>query len=83
MCKSLKKGQNYGVRKPLKGNTKFAKRQISLIKPEVTHNKLNSTQIKNNLNLLGTFKHVAYIRQKNENIKWQKLKCKPMLKKTA
>lgn len=30
----FKKGQNYGVRKPIKGNKKLTKRQINAIRPE-------------------------------------------------
>ena len=48
---------------------------------EATRNTLNSTQIKNKLNLPVTSKHVAHILRKDENIKWKKPKCKPMLKK--
>ena len=53
----FKKEQNYGVRKPAKGNTKLTKRQINLIKLEANCNKLNSTQIKKKINLPVTSKH--------------------------
>ena len=77
----FKKGQNNGVRKSTKGNTKLTRRQLNLIKQEATRNKLNSTQIRNKLNLPVTSKHVAHILRNDENIKWKKPKCKPMLKK--
>lgn len=76
----LKKGLTYGVRKPTKGNTKLTKRQINMIKQEATRNKLNATQIKSKLELPVTSKHVQHILRTDENIKWKKPICKPMLK---
>lgn len=76
----LKKGQNYGVRKPTKGNSKLTKREKNKIKHEATRNKLNATQIKNKLGLSVTSKHVQHILRTDGNIKWKKPLCKPMLK---
>lgn len=75
----LKKGKDYGIKPPTKGNTKLSLREKGQIRHEATANRLSSRQIKDKLKLNVTPRHIARVLSTSPNIKWKKLKGKPRL----
>jgi transposase len=77
----LAKKENYGVKKPTKGNTKLTRRDRSRIFREVQTNKTTAPEIKAKLNLSVTPRTVRRVLAAEPNFKFSKLNKKPPLTK--
>jgi transposase len=77
----LSKKENYGIKKPTKGNSKLNRRDKSRILRAVRAKKMNSTQIKNELSLTVTSRTVRNVLSREPNIKFGKMQSKPILTK--
>jgi transposase len=78
----LKKGPKYGIKQPTKGNTKVTLRLKGQIRHEATKKRLSCSQIKAELGVPVTKRHIARILNESPNIKWKKLQGKPKLTAT-
>ena len=75
----LAKKENYGIKKPTKGNSKLTRRDKSRIFREVRTNKMTSTKLKTKLNLDVTPRAIRKVLSADSCIKFAKMKSKPLL----
>jgi hypothetical protein len=77
----LLKKENYGIKKPIKGNSKLTSHDKRQILRKVRTEKSTSTQIKAELNLNVTPRTVKNVLSKDPNFRFGKMKSKPKLTK--
>ncbi len=77
----LLKKENYGIKKPTKGNSKLTSQDKRQILWKARSKKLTSTQIKANLNVSVTSRTIRNVLSKYPNFVFGKMKSKPQLTK--